>query len=136
MFLSLISKDLIRQTCMAHSYNWESEGLYRKFTGEISGEEILISNFEIQSREEFVTIKYIINDFSDISGYTVNHTHTGIYARTDDIISDTKGKLKIAIIADKEEVIALAKNYRQKMKNSQFSCEIFKTLEEAKMWAA
>lgn len=121
---------------MAHTYLWESAGLYRKFVGEISGEEILTSNFEIQNREEFMTIKYIINDFTDISGYTVNKAHTGIYARTDDIISDTKGKLKIAIVADKDEIIALAESYRQQMTNRQFSCEIFKTLQEAKKWAA
>lgn len=119
---------------MAHTYLWENDGLYRKFTDEVSAEEILTSNFEIHSLPEFSSINYIINDFSEISGYKINDVHTGIYARTDDIISETKGKLKIAIIAGNAEVISLAENYRQQMKNRQFSCEIFRTAEEAKKW--
>ena len=38
---------------MAHTYHWETEGLYREFTEIVSGEEILISNFEIQSHPDF-----------------------------------------------------------------------------------
>lgn len=121
---------------MAHTYYWEAEGLYRKFFDEISGEEILTSNFEIQSEPEFSEIKYIINDFSDVSGVTVQKEHTGIYARTDDIISDSKGRLDIAIVANNEEILSLAENYRQEMKNRSFTCEIFKSLPEAREWVA
>lgn len=119
---------------MAHVYHWETEGLYRKFTDIVSGEEILISNFEIQSHPKFLTIKYIINDFSEITGHTVDKAHTAIYSKTDDIISDTKGKLKVAIVASTEELITLAESYRQLMKNNQFSCEIFKNLDTARQW--
>ena len=121
---------------MAHTYYWEEEGLYRKFFDEISGEEILTSNFEIHNEPEFINIKYIINDFNDVSGYTVKKEHTGIYAKTDDIISNTKGKLNIAIVVKNEELKLFAESYRQQMKNRQFTCEIFDSLEEARDWVA
>ena len=119
---------------MAHTYYWEPEGLYRKFFDEVSGEEILASNLEIQNQPEFLKIKYIINDFSDVSSYTVTQGHTEIYAKTDDIISDTKGKLAIAIVVLNEEPKAFAENYRQQLKNRFFTCEIFESLQEAREW--
>ena len=120
---------------MAHTNIWNENGLFRKFTGEISPEEILQSNFDIHKRPEFETIKYIINDFTEVTDLVINTNHTKIYASTDDIISDTKGNLKIAIVAKLDAHIALANNYKEEMKNKFFKCEIFQTLEEAQVWA-
>ena len=80
---------------------------------------------------EFESIKYIINDFTEVTKLAINTDHTKIYATTDDIISDTKGNLKIAIVAKQDAHIALANNYREEMKNKLFECEIFQTVEEA-----
>jgi len=120
---------------MAHTNTWNEHGLFRKFSEEISPEEILQSNFDIHACPEFETIKYIINDFTEVTDLVINTNHTKIYASTDDIISDTKGNLKIAIVAKLDAHIALANNYREEMKNKFFKCEIFQTLKEAQIWA-
>ena len=119
---------------MAHTYNWEPEGLYRKFFDEISAEEILSSNFEIQRAPEFTDIKYLINDFTDVTGYTLTEEHTGIYAKTDDIISDSKGKLAIAIVVGNKEQKAFAEAYRQQLTNKFYIVEIFDALQDAREW--
>lgn len=120
---------------MPHTNTWASTGLIRKFTGDIKTEEILKSNFDTHENPDFETIKYIINDFSDVNEILINTAHTKIYASTDDIISNTKGRLKIAIVVDKDEHIALANNYRKEVKNKLFEGETFKTLNEARNWA-
>lgn len=120
---------------MAHTNTWNENGLFRKFTGEISPEEILKSNFDIHVHPKFESINYIINDFTGVTDLVINAEHTKIYASTDDIISDTKGHLKIAIIAKLDAHIALANNYKEEMKNKFFKCEIFQTLKEAQVWA-
>ena len=84
---------------MAHTIKWQENGLIRKFSGQISGPEILKSNFELHESPQFRSIKYIINDFTEVTEYDVEKDHTRIYASTDDIISDTKGHFKIAIVA-------------------------------------
>lgn len=38
---------------MLHKNAWESEGLYRKLTGVITGEEVLESNLELQKKSWF-----------------------------------------------------------------------------------
>jgi len=121
---------------MPHTNSWESEGLYRQFTGEISGEEILASNFELQAHPEFQKINYIINDFTEVTGHSIDMNHTKIYATTDDIISRSKGNLKIAIVVIQESLIDLALNYRELMKGMLFECEIFQSIEDARDWVS
>ena len=121
---------------MSHTYTWEPTGLYRKFTGNVDGEEILISNFEVQAHPNFGQIKYIINDFTEMTGSSISTDHSRIYARTDDVISNSKGRLKIAIVATLDEHLALANNYREEMKNNKFECEIFSTVENAREWTS
>lgn len=119
---------------MPHTLLWKPTNLYRKFTGDVTGEEILKSNFDLQVHPRFGEINYIINDFTEAENLSVQTEHTKIYASTDDIISDTKGKFKIAIVTNQNRHIELAKNYRDSMKNNLFDCEIFANIEEAKKW--
>ena len=118
---------------MPHTNTWKPGGLYRKFTGAISGEEILESNFDLHP--EFQKINYIINDFTEVIEHSVDVIHTKVYASTDEIISDAKGKLKIALVVTQEPLIALADSYREEMIGNRFDCNIFKTIEDAREWA-
>ncbi|RDH86054.1 MAG: hypothetical protein DIZ80_00865 [endosymbiont of Galathealinum brachiosum] len=119
---------------MPHKNTWETEGLYREFTGEINGDEILEANFELHSSPEFNDIKYIINDFLGVTGYSIETAHTKAYAVTDEMISFSKGKLKIALVVNQEPLIALANGYRDQMLGKLFECEIFPAIEDARKW--
>lgn len=120
---------------MPHDNHWEDDNLYRKFSGEITGEEILESNFELHSHPNFKSIKYIINDFTDVTGHSVEIIHTNVYANVDNIIANSKGKLKIALIVPVDSIMMeVAENYRKLMIGSVFTCEIFSTVEEANHW--
>ncbi len=119
---------------MAYANTWEDAGLYRKFSGLVDSEEILRSNLDLHVHPKFAEITYIINDFSEITGHAVTAAHTGIYAKTDDMVAFVKGRMKIAIVADQDPVVALARGYREQLAGSLFICEIFATLAEARAW--
>ena len=119
---------------MPHSFDWNSRRLIREFSGEISPQEILKSNFELQNHPLFEDIDYIVNDFTQVTALVINEDHAKIYASTDDIISDTKGPLKIAIVAIEDAHITLAESYKKDMQNKHFQCEIFPTTEDAIKW--
>ena len=119
---------------MPYTNTWEEHGLYRKFTENISGDEILESNFELHAHPEFQKIKYIINDFTEVTGHSIQGSHTKAYASSDGIISNSKGPLKIAIIVTKDPLIALANAYREQIKGDLLKCEIYSTLEDARNW--
>ncbi|GAV19655.1 hypothetical protein MMIC_P0605 [Mariprofundus micogutta] len=119
---------------MAHSSIWETDGLYRKFSGDISGYEILQSNIELQGDARFKNIEYVINDFTDVTSHSVEVVHTEAYASTDQIVSHTKHRLKIALVVPQVEMLALAENYCELMKGQLFECDIFRSLEQARSW--
>ena len=119
---------------MPHTNTWEAKGLYRKFTGEISVFEILDSNFKLHEHPDFQKIKYIINDFTEVTGHSIEASHTEVFAKTDEIASYTKGKLKIALLVTQAALIPLAKGYREQMKDKTFECEILQTIEAAREW--
>ena len=119
---------------MPHTNTWEPEGIYRQFTGMVSGEEILKSNFELHGHEDFLDIKYVINDFTQVSGHAVEPIHTKVYASTDEIIAMSKGRMKIALVVDREPFISIAQDYVAHMEGNVFECRIFPTLDEARQW--
>lgn len=121
---------------MPHKNTWEQEGLYRKFTGEVSGDEILESNFGLHTHPKFQAIKYIINDFTEVTGASMQTSSTKAFATSDDIISHSKGRLKIALVVTQDPFIALANSYREQMVGKLFECEIFKTIGDARKWVS
>ncbi len=120
---------------MPHTNIWEPDGLYRVFTGEVNGDEIFKSNTELHADFRFKKIDYIINDFSQMTGHSIDMSHTEVYASTDIMISRTKHKLKIALVVPQPALQDLAKNYCDLMKGQVFECDIFQTLEEARNWS-
>jgi hypothetical protein len=119
---------------MSHTNTWETDGLYRQFSGEVSGEEILKSNLESHEHHRFHDIKYVINDFTRITGHAVEPVHMEIYAGTDEMISRSKGRMKIALVVDQAAYLPLAEQYVALMEGKRFECRIFPTLEQVRQW--
>lgn len=119
---------------MPHELIWEEKGLHRCFSGIVSGDEILESNFKLHEHPNFSDIEYIINDFVNVEGHDISPVHTKSYSTSDIIISTQKGLLYIAIVVNQEELLLLAKAYQQQMVDQLFICEIFDTLEKARDW--
>lgn len=121
---------------MPHTLTWETNGLYRKFTGDIDTFEVLNSNFQIHEQPQFKDIKYIINDFTEVTSISIEISHTEVFAKTDEIIANTKGNLKIALFVTQEAHLPLAQSYREEMKENRFKCEIFASIKEAREWVS
>jgi len=78
---------------MPYTNNWEEKGLYRKFTGTINGIERLEANLKLHVDSRFNSIKYVLNDFTEVSDLRVETKHTNAYAASDRVISDRMGCL-------------------------------------------
>ena len=120
---------------MAHTIDWNQKGVIRTFTDNLYADEILKSNFDLLENPQFKNSHYIINDFTHLIECDIRPEHTKIFASTDDIISHSTGRFKIAIVANNENHILLANNYKDEMKNTVFTCEIFQSIDEALIWA-
>ncbi len=85
---------------------------------------------------DFHAISYVINDFTEVTDHSIETVHTKIYASTDEIVSNTKGKLKIALVVTKEPLITLANSYREAMAGNKFEYDIFQTIGQTRQWVS
>jgi len=115
---------------------WETQGLYRKFSGDISLAEILESNLEDQSDYRFPDIDYVIDDMSEITSLSLDGQDTEAIAKINNIFAATKGRFKIAIcIQDNPMQTAIAHGFHEQMESTRFECAIFHNLTDARVWA-
>ena len=120
---------------MANSTQWEEQGLQRQFTGIISGDEILRSNLSLQGNEKFDQLRFIVNDFTDVTTFELTDRDIAAIASIDNVASKTNANIRIAIIVKMESLREWANLYIEKMQGSTYKCKIFDDVESASLWA-
>jgi len=119
---------------LAYQENWEKEGLCRVYSGEITCSEILNSNIALHANARFYEINYVINDFSQATGFEASLMELKECIAIDNAASKSKSALKVAIVAQIEHLLTCAHFYTLKMEESSFDCKIFDQTEEAYNW--
>jgi hypothetical protein len=117
-----------------HSIVWEPEGIFRAFSGIVSGEEILESNLVLYDDVRFESVRYIINNFTEISGHAIEPDHLSAFASTDEMISQLKHEFKIALIVPQDAYVGLARRLCAITNNKLFEYRIFNTVDDARKW--
>ncbi|RLL53537.1 hypothetical protein D8Y20_05030 [Mariprofundus sp. EBB-1] len=119
---------------MAHLITWEDNGLYRKFTGEISANECMQVKLELSADLRFGQIKYIINDYSGISGHSIKVEHARAFAKVNAMMANTKHQLKVALVVPHDSLLHFAQHYCALMQDQVFECACFHCVEDARQW--
>ena len=121
---------------MPYSVSWEPEGIYRSFSGFIDGAEILDSNMKLYRDARFKGARYIINNFSEVSGHSIDAAQLEAFVSTDEMISMEKHAFKLALVVPQDEYIGLANYLCELTKHKLFEYEHFQTIEDARKWVA
>jgi len=121
---------------LPYENKWKDNGLDRVFSSTTSGKEILESNLDLHGDKRFETIKYIINDFSNIIDFNVTDHDINIIATIDNVSAASKDKLKISIVATNKELIKWIHLYLEKMEGSPYECQIFNHYDDALQWVS
>ena len=119
---------------MSYKNNWEDNGLHRKFTGKITGQEILESNLSIQGNPRFDHIKYVLNDFLSITEFEITTADVNIISTVDNVAAISKKKLKIAIVADDKNLLKWINEYLKMMQGSPYDAAVFSAYDDALNW--
>lgn len=119
---------------MSHHNTWEENGLYRKFTDSITGEEILTSNLTIHGDSRFDNLKYVINDFTQIVEFDADEIDILKISTIDNVGSRSNSYLKIAIVATSESLLVWVHLYCKQMLDSPLECKIFNHVDDAYRW--
>jgi len=114
---------------------WKVNILYRIFTGHVSGQEILASNLAIQGDSRFDDLRYVINDFTDITDFNITQQDISKIVAIDNAAAKSNPNIKIAIVTTLDPLQEWIKYYCQNVEDSLYECKIFGNVREAKNWA-
>lgn len=119
---------------MPYSIHWESNGVYKKYSGLVTGQEFFGAVKLVNSQPNFESFRYVINDFLDCTEFEASPSdqEDAVAAAIGARASNTR--LVAAFVATKKEIIAAVQSMAEQTKDSLPVC-IFSNLAEARRWA-
>lgn len=120
---------------MSVEIEWNGHYVYKKYTGNVTPQELKMKDAKVLSDIRFASLSYIISDF-----LAANH----IDFSTDEIITHSKlhgipsiynPQLKVILVADKPSIRKKLVLYIENMQTAEWEIKLFKTLEEAYRFA-
>jgi len=121
---------------MAFINNWEAGGVYKVFSGDVTGSEVLDSAVEVEEDQRFDQVRYVINDFLAVDGVDANERDIALVAAIDRAASKTNPDIRIAVVATQQKIIELAQHYSRLIEDCPFQAQLFASVEDARNWLA
>lgn len=118
---------------MAHILNWEEHGVYWKYSGEVTGEEIISTSTEIYGSPRFDQLRYKLVDFSEATSITISEDEVKRITFQHAASSQTNSRIKNAIVINPND--ERTKIFVEILsKHSNWEVKAFSSLEEANQW--
>ena len=118
---------------MPYQAIWEESGIYVSYSGQTSDEEVAQFAQQGQSNERFTDIRYVLHDFLRCTGATYSPQQTEELAAIDSAASVSNQKIKIAVVTDREDVIAMVNAYLNAGFDG-FALQVFPSVSLANTW--
>ena len=85
----------------------------------------------MQNHPDFDSLRYGVNDFLHVTAIDIKPSHIDLYAATSIGASLSNPRIRIAIVATDQRIIAMVKAYAQL---APFPTEFFETPDAARQW--
>jgi glycerophosphoryl diester phosphodiesterase len=121
---------------MTFNINWDKRGVYVKFRGVVTAQDLIDANNYVISNANFDKIHYQIFDFSNIDDFKITSYDINIIGVMDKSQTTVKKKMKVAVVSDDDYVKEITGEYAQIMSNSDWDTKVFPTNELAKKWVS
>ena len=118
---------------MSYEVHWEPHGTVKRFWGVVSSNDVIRSVIDTEADARFDSLRFVINDFREVSQITFDAQDVDEIAVMDLGASKTNPAIKIAIVAITADVIELAHQYANSPLNV-YPTKIFATMDEARAW--
>ncbi len=112
---------------------WEPKGLHKRFYGSVSTPEFLESIHSLQGDSRFDSVRYSLNDFSDVRDFDISLQDVKQFAAYGAGAYFTNSNIKIAVVTDNPRIIELVKHYGS-LPFSKYPLQIFPDIEGARAW--
>lgn len=119
---------------MTFNIKWYKNGVYLKFRGIVTAQDLIDANNYVISNAEFESIDYQIFDFEDIDEFRIKSHDINIVGTMDKSQSDFNKEMKVAVVTNDNYVKEITTEYDQIMTGSKWVTRIFQSYELAKKW--
>lgn len=119
---------------MAYTLIWEENGVYCRFTGLLSAEEIIQCSNEISGDIRFDDIKYQLIDILDVTELAIKTIDVRVVAAYDRAAALTNPKVKCALVTIDKDANILFGVYQNEILKSPWEGLSFTTIKEARAW--
>jgi hypothetical protein len=117
---------------MAYELTWEDHGVYWKYTGKVTGQEIIDASTSIYGDERFVDLKYKFVDFYDVDAIEIGKEELALIAYQHLAAERANPYLKNVILIKSDN--ALAHEFAAFFDRSSWEVKVFTDPEEANRW--
>lgn len=119
---------------MPYENSWEQHGVYRAFSGKVTGKELLQSIQQVEADKRFDTIKYVINNFLEVTEIDVSSRDIKVIAAIDAAAALSNPDIKIAQVATNPQIEKLNEIYSSISGQSPYPTKVFNNVEDARRW--
>ncbi|MDQ8209182.1 hypothetical protein QEH52_16770 [Coraliomargarita sp. SDUM461003] len=120
---------------MAYTITWQKNCITWTYSGVLTGEDLLNSNFELFGDERFDDIRFQIVDLTAVERVEATESHMRKVAHLDMAAARSNPRVKIAVVTNSQDGESLSNTYDRYIEGkSPWSTQIFATLTEAQAW--
>jgi hypothetical protein len=120
---------------MGHEIQWKTGGVVRRFFGHVTGNELLAVVVEIQADERFDSLRYVINDYRDVTGFTLTPEVIDEISAIDGAAAITNPRIRVATVATAPAISAISAQFANSPLNP-YLTHFFESMTEAMAWLA
>jgi hypothetical protein len=120
---------------MAHDLVWEDNGVYWKYSGDVTGNEIIDTSTSIYGDARFITLKYKFVDFTDVDNFEMDKDQLALIAYQHLAAERANPYLKNAILIKPGHLtLQMAHEFSSFFSNSSWEVKVFTDPDEANRW--
>ncbi|RLC10285.1 MAG: hypothetical protein DRI57_20635 [Deltaproteobacteria bacterium] len=121
---------------MPYKTIWEEKGVFWQYSGNVTGEELFQTALDLYEDQRFDDIRYLLVDFYDIKQYDGSAKLVEKIAAMNMGAAYTNPRVKVAIVAVKDQIRSLANLYASISRTSPWKTRIFDNLSDARLWTS
>lgn len=118
---------------MCYQIVWEPRGVVKRFFGHLTDHDMLQSVLDTESDSRFDDLRYVINDFSGITGSCVDTSTIEDISVADSGAARSNPSIRIAVVTSAPEIRRLSECYANSPLNT-YETRTFATEAEARSW--
>ena len=118
---------------MSYKLIWQNGGVYWKYTGNVSGQEIIEATTVIYGDSRFDNLKYKLVDFIDIERLDVDKKEVALLAFQHQSAATYKENIKNALVI-RPELSELAHKFVEFSNESHWPIKVFDNMDDANVW--